>query len=290
VQRASRNRAGRNKRNAGSPLLASLFSVKHPVVYSPTAQQRHLLLCLCLKLLQRGKKAKVRGRDIGAVITDSVEGLKKSQHFRFADFLVFLDDYRDGQLEILGGKPETEMAIDAFLNKIETLVAFYQAYRAEMNQAVTSATIEGFESSISDFFSDEDDRQCILFSTIHKAKGLEFNVVYALPEKVPHPLANNAWQYKQELNAEYVLLTRAKKAMFFIGHRISNLQLPHKPASDLVLPPLAETPTPEPVGAIAQAEAIVAIHEDKQAGGWPRKHKERSQIKVSSDVAAYLRS
>jgi len=84
------------------------------------------------------------------------------------------------------------------------------------------------------------------------------------------------------------LLTRAKKAMYFIGHLISNLQLPHEPASDLVLPPLAETPTPEPAGAIAQAEAIVAIHEDKKAGGRPRKHKERLQIKVSSDVAAYL--
>ncbi len=113
-------------------------------------------------------------------------------------------------------------------------------------------------------------------------------MVYVLPEKVPHPLAKNAWQYEQELNAEHVLLTRAKKAMYFIGHLISNLQLPNPPASDLVLPPLAETPTPEPAGAIAQAEAIVAIHEDKRAEGRPRKHKERLQIKVSSDIAAYL--
>ena len=45
-RRAPHDRAGRNKRNAGSPLLASLFGVEHPVVSSPTAQQRHLLPCI----------------------------------------------------------------------------------------------------------------------------------------------------------------------------------------------------------------------------------------------------
>ncbi len=248
------------------------------------------LVSLCLKLLQQGKKAKVRGRDIGTGILDVVERLKKSKHFHFAAFLELLEDYRDAQLEILGDKPDNEMAIDAFLDKVETVAAFYQAYRDEMIRAETAATIDGFESYITDFFSDEDERQCILFSTIHKAKGLEFNVVYALPEKVPHPLAKNAWQYEQELNAEYVLLTRAKQALYFIGRLISNLQLPADTPAAMI-----ETLTPEteaPAAVIAEAEAIVATaqEEEKRAGGRPRKHKERLQIKVSSEVAAYLRS
>jgi hypothetical protein len=47
-----------------------------------------------------------------------------------------------------------------------------------------------------------------------------------------------------------------------------------------------------PASVIAEAEAIVATaqEEEKRAGGRPRKHKERLHIKVSSEVAAYLRS
>ena len=253
------------------------------------------LVSLCLKLLQHGKKAKVRGRDIGAGLLDMIEILRKSKRFRFALFLELLDDHRDAQLEILGDKPDNEMAIDAFLDKVETVVAFYQAYRDEALQQEAQASVEGFEAYISDFFSDEDDRQCILFSTIHKAKGLEFNVVYALPEKVPHPLAKNAWQYEQELNAEYVLLTRAKKALYFIGKLISNLELPSdeppEPTPD-VLPTLAVPMALDEPTVLAEAEAIVAILQEagKKAGGRPKKQKERLQIKVSSDVAAYLRS
>jgi hypothetical protein len=196
------------------------------------------------------------------------------------------------QLEVLADKPENEMAIDAFLDKVETVVAFYQAYRDEMIREEMAATIDGFASYITDFFSDEDEQHCILFSTIHKAKGLEFNVVYALPEKVPHPLAKNAWQYEQELNAEYVLLTRAKKALYFIGRLIGNLQLP----TDVPIAPMPKVlpvhpvtiPSLEPL-VLAEAEAIIS-QGTKKTGGRPRKQKERLQIKVSREVAAYLRS
>ncbi len=244
------------------------------------------LVSLCLKLLQQGKRAKVRGRDIGAGMLDIIERLIRSKHFRFSAFLELLEEYRDAQLELLGDTPDNEMAIDAFLDKVETVAAFYQAYRDEMIREEVPATIEGFASYITDFFSDEDERQCILFSTIHKAKGLEFDVVYALPEKVPHPLAKNAWQYEQELNAEYVLLTRARKALYFLGHLISNLNLPADAPAPIIEPRATELPT------VVTAEEMVApLHEEeKRVGGRPRKHKERLQIKVSSDVAAYLRS
>jgi len=251
------------------------------------------LVELCLKVLQQGKRAKVRGRDIGAGMLEIIERLKQSKRFQFATLLEILDEYRDSQLEILGAKPDNELAIDAFLDKVETVGAFYQAYSNEAKRQARPTTIEDFEAYVTDFFSDEDEKQCILFSTIHKAKGLEFNVVYLLPEKIPHPLAKNAWQHEQELNAEYVALTRAKQALYFIGRVISNLKLP------------SEEPAPEPA-VIAEAEAVVAqydelhtaqlAHEEapqqakKAAGGRPKKQKERLQIKVSRDVAIYLRS
>jgi hypothetical protein len=53
------------------------------------------LVSLCLKLLQQGKQAKVRGRDIGAGILDLIERVKKAKQFHFAAFLESLDAYRD---------------------------------------------------------------------------------------------------------------------------------------------------------------------------------------------------
>ncbi len=107
---------------------------------------------------------------------------------------------------------------------------------------------------------------------------------------MPHPLAKNAWQYEQELNAEYVLLTRARQALYFTGRLISNLTLPTDAPAPIIETLVPETETSAAV--LAEAEAIVATvrEEEKRAGGRPRKHKERLQIKVSSEVAAYLRS
>jgi ATP-dependent exoDNAse (exonuclease V) beta subunit len=130
-------------------------------------------------------------------------------------------------------------------------------------------------------------------------------VVYVLPEKVPHPMAKNDWQYEQELNAEYVLLTRAKKALYFIGRLICNLTLPADESVPTIAPTsrisvetstseateIEELPTEAPVAMVTEAKAIVAVHEEKRTGGGrPRKQKERLQIKVSGDVAVYLRS
>ena len=63
------------------------------------------LVSLCLKLLQQGKRAKVRGRDIGAGILDMLERLTKSKHFHFAAFLELLEEYRDAQLVHGGSSP-----------------------------------------------------------------------------------------------------------------------------------------------------------------------------------------
>ena len=70
---------------------------------------------------------------------------------------------------------------------------------------------------------------------------------------------------REDTEAHRFGIKRARKAIYFIGRLISNLQLPHEPAPDLVLAPLVEVLAPEPAGLITQAEAIAAAHEDKKA-------------------------
>ncbi|MDQ2905443.1 MAG: ATP-dependent helicase [Chloroflexota bacterium] len=258
------------------------------------------LVNLCLKALQQGIRAKVRGRDIGAGILDIVERLQQAKGFQFATFLEHLEAYQQAQLSILAAKSDNELAIASFFDKVETVEALYQAYRNHAEMQHAEAALAGLQAYVSDFFSDEDGRQYLLFSTIHKAKGLEFDTVYVLPDKVPHPLAKKPWQREQELNAEYVLLTRAKKSLYFIGRLISNLHLPE----DAPVPVVERAPEVAPALALGmdtqispcpEAPAPVTLltegtDHSRANGGRPRTNKERLQVKLDPDVAAFLRS
>lgn len=58
----------------------------------------------------------------------------------------------------------------------------------------------------------------IEMSTIHKAKGLENDIVYILNEKlIPSPFATTPEQIKQENNLKYVARTRAKKELYYLN-------------------------------------------------------------------------
>jgi DNA helicase-2/ATP-dependent DNA helicase PcrA len=51
----------------------------------------------------------------------------------------------------------------------------------------------------------------------HKAKGLEWNVVYHLdPQRIPSPYSKEGEALEQELNVRYVIETRAKVALYFV--------------------------------------------------------------------------
>jgi len=64
-------------------------------------------------------------------------------------------------------------------------------------------------------FSDKTD-EGIIFSSIHRAKGLEAEtVVYLGAEKVPHPMAKTPEAMKQEINLDYVAKTRAKRTLIY---------------------------------------------------------------------------
>src|SRR5262249_20183716 len=67
-----------------------------------------------------------------------------------------------------------------------------------------------------------------------------------------------------------------KKALYFIDRLLGNLILP------------TDEPSTGTISVRAFAEAILARETRKT--GRPRKHKERVHIKVSSEVASYLRS
>lgn len=65
---------------------------------------------------------------------------------------------------------------------------------------------------------DEEDKNNIHLTTIHKAKGLENDRVFILcPSLLPSRLAHKDWEIKAEQNLIYVAYTRAKKSLNFLS-------------------------------------------------------------------------
>ena len=151
--------------------------------------------------VRRGKKAVIRGRDIGAALVELV------QRFEAHDLdalYVSLNEYYGKEFEKLMGWGK-ELQADMLTDKVDTL-----------------KTIMGESESVADCVNKirmlfSDDSIGVVFSSIHRAKGLEAERVYILhPELMPHPKAKKYWEQQQEANCQYVAYTRSKSELYFV--------------------------------------------------------------------------
>lgn len=177
------------------------------------------LLPLCFKLLRKGIKAKMRGRDIGrtlkAIVTQLENELKGKgtnlESFDFAsfDFVTWLKIYEERQIEAAEFVGLDELKIETLRDKVEAVKIICQS------TLPSPKTTTQLKSAIGELFADDGD--CIWFSTVHRAKGSEARNVWILkPELIPHPMAKLGWQRVQEKNCEYVAYTRAKETLYFV--------------------------------------------------------------------------
>ena len=156
----------------------------------------------CLKLIQAGRKAIVRGRDIGQNLVTMLTKVEKSMHV--GTLVERIQAYGDEELAKVN-KPGRESQYIALSDKLTTLVVLADGIDS----------FDAMRARIESIFSDTD--AGVVFSTIHKAKGLEANRVYVLqPELLPHPLAKQEWQRIQEHNLRYVAITRAMQELVWV--------------------------------------------------------------------------
>jgi superfamily I DNA/RNA helicase len=164
------------------------------------------LVGLCLKFIANGKKAYVKGKDIGEGLLNLVTKMK-------AKNLNSLFEKLDAELNKLKAVAETnpkngEAKYIAFKDKCECLEV--------IADSVTS--IKGLKDKLNEIFSDAE-HNSIALSTIHKSKGLEAdNVFIIVPDKLPLRWKNQLeWQLEQEMNLKYVAYTRAKKVLTIVN-------------------------------------------------------------------------
>ncbi len=163
------------------------------------------LISACYRLIRSGRKAVVRGRDIGKGLLTLLARMraKDVQHL-----VGRLDDYRVSEARKLSELRNPTPALMALNDRVGCLLALCDGLSA----------IDDVKARIGRLFSDDDERGAVVFSSIHKAKGLERDSITILcPELLPHPAADSAVGLTQEHNLAYVAATRSRHRLVFAG-------------------------------------------------------------------------
>ena len=176
------------------------------------------LLQVYCKLLEQGKRAYIRGSDVGKNLQNIVIGTHKDYlHTNLKRDGVFIRLYEDlfnsrkAIMERYGISQEDAM-------KHETIQAKLDMIRALEVLGADLTTTEELTKKIEDIFPKNDKGDGIMLSTVHKAKGLEAdNVFIACASLMPSKSALDEWQVQQERNLMYVAYTRAKKVLGFLN-------------------------------------------------------------------------
>ena len=163
------------------------------------------LMSTCLQLLKKGISARIEGRDIGRQLVGMVRKLKARS---VPDFLKRLSRWEDKQLGRLKSMKDSEAKVAVIRDQRETLEAVAEG----------CASVAEIESRINSLFQDSDDNQkpAVVLSSVHKAKGLEWDRVFLLSWTFGKRKPKTAAEAQEEANIKYVAITRTKHALVHV--------------------------------------------------------------------------
>jgi len=153
------------------------------------ARKNATLVSVCLRLLRHGKSAKIVKTDIYKNMEAFLNRLKIPLGPCMDQMMLSYKGSDVGRM-MLQDQIDTVTAIGTRLSKTEIL------------------------STLKEMLSDEED-EAINLSTIHKAKGLEWDNVHVITP-IRHELAKTPEDIQQEINLEFVAYTRTKQNLYLV--------------------------------------------------------------------------
>ena len=168
------------------------------------------LVRLCIRLISRGIKATVKGRQVGKSLEKELEEIAKLPGYNFKFFNDTLAQYYEIKLQKYQGLDNEEQLVEILKDKLQAIATIYQSQPQ-------ATGIEDLKHYIDQLFSDKNSP--ITLSTCHRAKGLQAERIFIYqPEDMPMKWKNQQdWQLEQEENLLYVALTRSKSELFIVG-------------------------------------------------------------------------
>lgn len=188
------------------------------------------LMPLALSLIRKGTPARIEGRDIARQLITMVRTLKASS---IEHFLEKLEEWVKKQCARLASAKNADKKIE----QVEDIAATLRAVAEGLD------TVPEIEKRLNEMFQDSVEpgkkTPCVILSSVHKAKGLEWDRVFLL-SKTFAPRKNTKPSDAQELeNIYYVAVTRAKRELFMVSE--GGTPEPAKPAK----PQAAKEPSQE---------------------------------------------
>jgi superfamily I DNA/RNA helicase len=169
------------------------------------------LVSLAYSLLRQSVPCKVEGRAIGEGLIKLAQRWKTVKNV--GELAEKVDMWKDNEIA-KHKKKGNDSRCQIVEDQAETLGVF-------IDQCDESDAISVLVGKIRALFSDtqEGDRPILTLSTIHRAKGREWNRVFALGMDVysPSKWARQAWELQQEDNLCYVQVTRAKQHLTMVN-------------------------------------------------------------------------
>jgi hypothetical protein len=162
------------------------------------------LISIAYQLIKQGKSVIVRGRDIGKGMQVLISKLKANT---IEELIDKAESFRTKELDKLAKKgSRAENQIQALNDRIDTLVALTEG----------KDTIDDLRRYIQDLFTDADQHNSVMLSSVHRAKGLESMAVFVVDyAKIQLKLKNERLQV-QEKHLEYIALTRSKDTLWLV--------------------------------------------------------------------------
>lgn len=192
------------------------------------------LVIAAYQLIAQGKRCCIIGRQqIGAPLKNIIEsicGTDKNEGYvnRISDKLDRDGDIsEEGLMTRLGQYYRIQSAKlqgEGYEKKLEALKQNVECIEVIATR-VKDDKVSSLLLEIDTLFVEDPSPGVISLSTIHRAKGLEWNVVFILrPDLLPHPAAkpnpDGTWsdEQQQEKNAQYVAATRAKNRLYYVAN------------------------------------------------------------------------
>lgn len=159
---------------------------------------------IAISLLRAGKRARVRGKDIGKGLLTIIDKLTRGRvQPSIETFMGRLEDWREKQTA-KWREAKRQDKID-YVNDQADMI---------MELSENAETTDEVRVKIEALFVDKGlgDKDVIMCSSVHKAKGLEAKRVFVLEDTL-YPRGVN----DEEKNIHYVAITRAKESLFMVS-------------------------------------------------------------------------
>lgn len=168
---------------------------------------------LAMNLIASGITAVVKGKDIAKALTQLVDNANTES---IESVLDYLDGEKTKLLKVIMKERKCDEQTARETMRYTNLADRCQCIKNICQYSIRDTTeLKGY---IDRLFDEENVRNAVVCSTVHKSKGLEADrVIIALPHKLPLVWRDQkSWQFEQELNLKYVALTRAKNELVFL--------------------------------------------------------------------------